>query len=95
MQYAPANHGLGYVRWDTREFMPGVPVDGETRFPLLPASFQIEMPIREHARQLAQFFASANAGKAVVEVTAPPRADFDGDGALDSEDANPISPKQK
>ncbi|MBK8998246.1 MAG: hypothetical protein IPM35_21190 [Myxococcales bacterium] len=94
VQYAPANHGLGYVRWDTREFLPGVPLDGDPRFPPLPAAFQIEMPIREHASQLAAFFASANAGIAVVEVTAPPRADFDGDGVLDAEDAAPTNPKQ-
>lgn len=93
VQYAPANHGLGYVRWDTREFMPGVPVEGEERFPRLPKSFQIEMPIREHARQLAAFFASVNAGKGVVVVSAPPRADFDGDGALDDQDSAPLDPK--
>jgi len=95
VQYAPANHGLGYGRWDLREFMPGVPFDGEERFPHLPASFKVEMPVREHGDQLAEFFATANAGKAVIRVTAPPRADFDGDGALDAEDADPINPKKK
>lgn len=95
VQYSPANHGLGYGRYDLREFMPGVPFDGEERFPRLPAQFNFEMPIREHSRQLAAFLKSANAGKAVVEVTAPPVADFDGDGALDADDAAPLNPKQK
>ncbi len=95
VQYSPANHGLGYGRFDLREFMPGVPHDGDERFPRLPASFTIEMPVREHSRQLAKFFSSALTGPAVVEVTAPPRADFDGDGALDAVDAAPYDPDAK
>jgi dienelactone hydrolase len=95
VQYAPANHGLGYGRWDTREFVPGVPLDGDERFPALSASFRIEMPIREHVAELVTFLSTANAGKAVVEVTAPPRADFDGDGVLDADDADPMNPKQQ
>jgi hypothetical protein len=95
VQYSPANHALGYSRFDLREFLPGVPHAGDDRFPRLPASFSIEMPVREHSRQLAKFFSSALAGKAVIEVTSPPRADFDGDGALDVDDAKPLDPKAK
>ncbi len=95
VQYSPANHALGYNRFDVREFLPGVPHAGDDRFPRLPASFSIEMPVREHARQLAKFFSTALAGKAVIEVTSPPRADFDGDGALDVDDAKPLDPKAK
>lgn len=93
VQYSPANHGLGYGRYDRREFVPGVPLDGELRFPVLSKPFTIEMPIREHMAQLAGFLASANAGKAVIEVTAPPVGDFDGDGALDEKDAHPADPE--
>lgn len=95
VQYSPANHGLGYGRYDLREFMPGVPHPGDERFPRLPDSFTIEMPVREHSRQLAKFFSSALTGPAVIEVTAPPRADFDGDGVLDADDAAPNDPGAK
>lgn len=93
VQYAPANHGLGYGRWDLREFPPGVPFEAEEAFPKLPESFMVEMAVREHAAQLAKFFSTARAGKAVIEVTAPPVADFDGDGALDASDSAPYDPK--
>jgi dienelactone hydrolase len=95
VQYAPANHGLGYGRYDTREFLPGVPVDGDPRFPKLPKSFRIEMPVREHEAQLVTFFSTSNKGAARIEVTAPPVADFDGDGALDEKDAAPYDPDVK
>ena len=93
VQYAPANHGLGYDRYARRDYLPGVPVEGDTRFPKLPSPFVIEMPIREHSAQLAGFLGSANEGKAVIEVTAPAVADYDGDGALDEKDADPIDPE--
>jgi hypothetical protein len=92
VQYSPANHGLGYGRYEHRKFMPGVPVDGDPRFPLLPKPFQFEMPVREHEAQLVTFFSTANAGAAKIEVTAPPRADFYGDGALDDVDKDPLDP---
>jgi hypothetical protein len=95
VQYAPANHGLGYGRYDTRKFMPGVPVDEDPRFPKLPAPFQIELPAREHSGQLVKFLTTSNEGAAVIEVTAPPVADFDGDGALDASDADPLDPSVK
>lgn len=95
VQYSPANHALGYNRFDVREFLPGAPHAGDDRFPRLPASFSIEMPVREHSRQLAKFFSTALAGKAVIEVTAPPRADFDADGVLDADDPDPLSPTAK
>ena len=95
VQYAPANHGLGYGRYDVREFMPGVPLDQEPAFPKLPSPFKIELPVREHEAQLVTFLKTALFGTAVIEVTAPPRADFDGDGALDAEDADPIDPEVK
>lgn len=90
--YDPANHGLGYVRWDTREFLPDTPRDEEPRFPRLDHSIAIEMPIREHAAQLVGFFGSVLAGAAKVELTAPPRDDFDGDGVLDADDVAPYDP---
>ena len=92
VQYAPANHGLGYGRYDTREFLPGVPLDEAPAFPKLPSPFQIELPVREHAAQLVTFLQTANQGAALIEVTASPRPDFDGDGALDADDADPTDP---
>lgn len=92
VQYAPANHGLGYDRYAKRDYMPGVPFDADPRFPKLPSPFQIEMPIRQHSAQLAGFLSSANAGTATIEVTAAPVADFDGDGTLDAEDKDPLDP---
>jgi dienelactone hydrolase len=93
VQYAPANHGLGYGRFDIREYEPGVPRDGDPRFPKLSKSFKVEMAIREHDQELVEFFQSAGSGKAVVEVTAPPVADFDGDGVPDDlEQANGTDP---
>ncbi|MCC6645041.1 MAG: hypothetical protein IT374_05640 [Polyangiaceae bacterium] len=90
--YAPANHGLGYVRFDTRDFQPGVPRDEGPRFPKLKKSFKFEQPIREHAAQLVTFLTSADAGAAEIVVTAPPRDDFDGDGVLGSADRDPLDP---
>ena len=92
VQYSPANHGLGYVRYDIREYVPGAPFESDVRFPKLPRTFEIEMPIREHVQQLVTFFSSAGAGRAEVEVTAPPVADFDGDNVLDDDDADPLDP---
>jgi len=93
--YDPANHGLGYVRYDIKEFLPGFPAPGEARFPKLPHAIKVEMPIREHVRQLVTFLKSADAGMAKIESTAPPRADFDGDGALDAVDGAPWDPAVK
>ncbi len=95
MQYAPANHGLGYTRRDSRAYAPSVDGDGAPTLARLAKSFQVEMPIREHSDQLVRFFTTAGEGHAVVEVTAPPRADIDGDGALDAEDASPYDPSVK
>lgn len=89
-EYAPSNHALGYERYDLREFMPGVPFAGAERFPPLPKSFEVEMPVREHADQLTSFLTSG-----VAPSTAPPRADYDGDGVLDEADAHPLDPSQK
>jgi hypothetical protein len=87
VQYMPANHGLGYGRYDTRQFLPGIPrTDGE-RFPPLPKPFTFEEPIREHLAQLVTFFDSVQPHAAArIEVTAPPRADYDGDGILDADE---------
>jgi dienelactone hydrolase len=95
VQYGPANHGLGYVRDDIREYVPGGPGDSAPRFSKLPATFPIEMPIREHVEQLVQFFLSADSGRATVEVTAPPIADFDDDGVSDDLDASPYDPTRQ
>jgi hypothetical protein len=73
-----------------REFLPGVPVAGTDRFPLLPKAFEVEMPVREHADQLTSFLTTG-----IAPATAPPRADFDGDGALDTDDAHPLDPGRK
>jgi hypothetical protein len=84
VQYMPANHGLGYGRFDTRKFLPGPPADGAGR-PKLAAEFRFEQPIREHTTQLVTFFASvADGGPAVIDMTRAPRADYDGDGSLDA-----------
>jgi hypothetical protein len=97
-EYAPANHALGYMRWDRREFLPGVPLpDAEQPFPQLGRSFQIEMPIREHSDQIVHFFTSSAAGAAEIIVTAPPIADYDGDGVLDEDElaagTDPLDPE--
>ncbi|HYD46767.1 MAG TPA: hypothetical protein VEB21_00375 [Terriglobales bacterium] len=75
VQYLPANHNLGYSRFDTRRFEPGVPHPGPERFPLLPEPLRFEQPVREHADQLVGFFTSIiTGGPAHIEVTAPPHA---------------------
>lgn len=92
VQYMPANHGLGYGRYDTRKFLPGPP-DGAAR-PKLAAEIRFEQPIREHLEQLVTFLASvAEGGPAVVDITAPPIADYDADGVADAiERANGTDP---
>lgn len=86
VQYAPANHGLGYGRFDTRNFMPAAGGDGVRRRPL-EMGFTFEQPVREHAAQLVGFLTSAAAGEpARVDLTAPPRADYDADGVLDEDE---------
>lgn len=86
VQYLPANHGLGYSRFDTRNFYPAVEGEGARRA-RLPAGFTFEQPLREHLAQVVAFFESAAAnGLARIEVTAPPRADYDADGVLDEEE---------
>ncbi|HMR73469.1 MAG TPA: hypothetical protein PKD61_00110 [Polyangiaceae bacterium] len=98
VEYAPANHGLGYERFDTREFLPGIPFEDGERFVALPKSFQIETPIREHAAQLVEFLQTSGGGKATIRVTAPARADFDADGVLDADEeaagTDPTDPSQ-
>lgn len=84
VQYLPANHNLGYSRYDTRKFRPSADDNG---FQPLAASFTFEQPIREHLQQVVTFFESALDGDpARIEVTAPPRADYDGDGILDRDE---------
>lgn len=95
VQYAPAEHALGYMRYDERQYAPSPPVGSEARFSPLPMRFLIEMPIRAHSAELAKFFSTAYAGSAQIEVTAPPIADFDGDGTLDANDPAPYEPTVK
>jgi hypothetical protein len=86
VQYLPSNHGLGYGRFDTRRFFPNLEGDGAQR-PRLPMPFTFEQPVREHLAQLVTFFESTAAGgPARIEVTAPPRADYDADGVLDEDE---------
>ncbi len=86
VQYMPANHGLGYGRFDTRKFLPGPPADGALR-PKLAHEFRFEQPIREHLAQLVTFFESVtDGGPGRIEVTVPPRPDYDGDGVLDEDE---------
>ncbi len=95
VQYSPADHALGYNRYDERKYVPTPPQPPPIRFPVLHDAFLVEMPIREHSKALATFFSSAYTGNARIEVTAPPVADFDGDGALDDKDASPYDPTVK
>jgi len=95
VQYSPADHALGYNRYDQRKYEPNTPAPGDVRFPLLPSAFNVEMPIREHSKALVSFFSSAYVGKSRIEVTAPPKADFDGDGSLDAVDKAPYDPTVK
>jgi hypothetical protein len=86
VQYMPSNHGLGYGRFDTRNFLPNLHGDGAQR-PRLPTAFMFEQPVREHAAQLVTFLETvAGAGPARIDVTAPPIADYDGDGVLDADE---------
>ncbi len=98
MQYFPANHGLGYSRYDTRQFYPDLPREGIDRFPRLPAEIRFEQPLREHISQLVTFLGGATAGAAHIPITAPPRQDYDGDGILDeievANGTNPYDPQQ-
>jgi hypothetical protein len=99
VQYLPANHNLGYSRFDTRKFLPGPPADGADR-PRLPGMIGFEQPIREHLAQLITFFESVAAGApARIEVTIPPRADYDGDGTLDADErahgTDPYDPQSR
>ncbi len=86
VQYMPANHGLGYGRFDTRYFLPNLDFDGAER-PRLPLGFTFEQPVREHAAQLVTFLESVASGNpGLIEVTAPPLADYDADGVLDADE---------
>lgn len=95
VQYSPAEHALGYNRYDQRKYDPNSPMSGDVRFPLLSKAFNVEMPIREHSKALVAFFSSALLGKARIEITAVPIADFDGDGSLDAVDKSPYDPSMK
>ncbi len=87
VQYLPANHGLGYARFDTREFLPGFPSDGPDRFPKLKNKFTFEQPVREHLAQLVTFLGEVTGGRpGRIEVTKPARPDYDGDGVLDADE---------
>lgn len=86
VQYAPANHGLGYGRFDLRRFAPSAGGDGAER-PRLAREFRFEMALREHIDQKVMFFRSlAAGGPGRIEVTAPPQSDYDGDGFLDDDE---------
>ncbi len=95
VQYAPAEHALGYNRYDERQYQPNTVPGPDARFVSVGKPFAIEMPIRQHSAQLATFFSTAYAGSAKIEVTAPALADFDGDGTLDADDAKPYDPTVK
>lgn len=100
VQYYPANHGLGYARFDNRQFFPDLPRDDGERFPRLPQRFSFEQPVREHAAQLIAFLAAVAAGgPGRIEVTVPPRPDFDADGVLDDDEraqgSNPYDPTSR
>lgn len=83
VQYLPSNHGLGYGRFDSHNFFPSTNGDGAQR-QRLPMAFTFEQPIREHSAQLVTFLESVAIGEqGRIEVTAPPRADYDADGVLD------------
>lgn len=87
VQYLPANHGLGYARYDTRQFYPDLPSSGPERFPRLPRKFTFEQPVREHLAQLVTFFESVAQGEpGRIEVTSPPRVDYDNDGVSDADE---------
>jgi len=99
VQYLPANHGLGYARYDTRKFFPNHFADGAER-PRLAAEFRFEQPLRAHTAQLVSFLASiAAGGPARIEVTAPPLQDYDADGILDAEEGergtDPYDPESR
>ncbi|MBM4362815.1 MAG: hypothetical protein FJ104_09050, partial [Deltaproteobacteria bacterium] len=87
VEYAPANHALGYERTDLRRFAPGHPgSDPAARFPALPAPIEVPSPLQQHLDQLLGFLDGAADGAPEIRVTAPVRADFDGDGALDADE---------
>lgn len=95
VQYSPSNHGLGDLRFDKRQYMPGDPQpDPADRWPMIPHPITIELPIREHVAALVHFFKSDLAGKPPeVIITAPPVDDYDNDGVADAaEKANGTDP---
>ncbi len=99
VQYLPANHGLGFARYDGRKFFPSDFVDGAQR-PRLAREFRFEQPVREHLQQLVRFFRSAaEAPGARIEVPVPPVADYDGDGLHDADEGrrgtDPYDPESR
>jgi dienelactone hydrolase len=94
VQYAPSTHGLGFLRRDVRAFMPGNPQpDPEDRWATIPEKITVELPLREHIAAIVHFFRTdlvSDAAEAIV--TAPPVSDYDGDGALDTNDESPFDP---
>jgi hypothetical protein len=94
-QYSPAVHGTNLS--DSRgflNFLPGFPFAGEEPFPPLPGGqISVANPFLEGVEAVITFLGDLRDGVTprVIHL-APPRADFDADGALDGEDAAPTDP---
>ena len=87
VEYAPASHGLGYSRIGEHTYLPrSTALDALDGPELLPRPYKFAMPIREHLAQLVHFFVTTMAGKPEIILTAPSRADADGDGVLDEDE---------
>ncbi|HEV8323738.1 MAG TPA: hypothetical protein VG389_19120 [Myxococcota bacterium] len=89
IQHSPATHGLAYLRWDGRAFLPGAPFDdgsGE-RFPMAPMAVTIDMDIAGVQQEIVHFFTTALGGATPeIDVYAPPVADWDDDGVPDADE---------
>ena len=96
VQNSPATHGanLHNRQGSHGHAYPWPRWDEETPFPELPAKINLAEPYLPLQTMAVEFIASAfaGAGAPVVEGIPTPVEDFDGDGALDDDDADPNDP---
>jgi hypothetical protein len=93
VQYAPATHGANWAsETGTLRYRPGFPFADGDPFPRLAQPVTIANPLYDTLDQVVEILATHQTGIPRVRMTRPPLADFDGDGALDATDADPLDP---